>query len=96
MAPYSTFAKDIAGLQTEDAHNAFGIRAYYKGVQNMDTQNFIELHFVDELLPGYFWIFPLPNGEANVGAGITSRPSKSEKNKPQTSYRIYCSTSSRF
>ncbi len=76
---YSTFAKDIAGLQTEDAHNAFGIRAYYKGVQNMDTQNFIELHFVDELVPGYFWIFPLPNGEANVGAGIRADHQKSKK-----------------
>jgi flavin-dependent dehydrogenase len=36
------------------------------------TQNFIELHFLEELLPGYFWIFPLPNGMANVGAGMFS------------------------
>jgi geranylgeranyl reductase family protein len=76
---YSTFAKNIALLQTEDAHNAFGIRAYYKNVQNMDAQNFIELHFVDELLPGYFWIFPLPNGEANVGAGIRADHQKNKK-----------------
>jgi flavin-dependent dehydrogenase len=38
----------------------------------MDAENFIELHFLKELLPGYFWIFPLPNGEANVGLGIRS------------------------
>lgn len=38
----------------------------------MDPDNFIELHFLKELLPGYFWIFPLPNGEANVGIGVRS------------------------
>jgi flavin-dependent dehydrogenase len=38
----------------------------------MHDQNFIELHFLEELLPGYFWIFPLPNGMANVGAGMLS------------------------
>lgn len=67
---YSQFAKDIGKLETEEEHNCFGLRAYYKGVSNLDEHNFIELHFIDEFLPGYFWIFPLPNGEANVGAGI--------------------------
>jgi flavin-dependent dehydrogenase len=38
----------------------------------LHQQNFIELHFLEELLPGYFWIFPLPNGMANVGAGMLS------------------------
>jgi geranylgeranyl reductase family protein len=66
----STFAKEIAGLKTEPAHNCFGLRAYYKNVSGLDHQNFIELHFLKEFLPGYFWIFPLPNGEANIGAGI--------------------------
>jgi geranylgeranyl reductase family protein len=67
---YSTFTKDIAKIPTEAEHNCYGLRAYYKGVRNMDAENFIELHFIKDLLPGYFWIFPLPNGEANVGLGI--------------------------
>ena len=67
---YSTFAKDIAGLQTEPAHNCFGLRAYYKNVSGLDQQNFIELHFLKDFLPGYFWIFPLPNGYVNVGVGM--------------------------
>ena len=67
---YSSFAKDVAGLVTEPQHNCFGLRTYYRNVAGLDAENFIELHFVDEFLPGYFWIFPLPNGEANVGAGI--------------------------
>ena len=67
---YSTFAKDIAGLQTEPEHNCFGLRAYYKNVSGLDQQNFIELHFLKDFLPGYFWIFPLPNGYVNVGVGM--------------------------
>lgn len=51
---------------------AVGLRAYYEGVSGMHTENFIELHFLKEMLPGYFWIFPLPNGMANVGVGILS------------------------
>ena len=38
----------------------------------MHPQNFIELHFLEDMLPGYFWIFPLPNGQANIGAGMLS------------------------
>jgi len=67
---YSAFTKDIGGLLTEPAHNCFGLRAYYKNVKGMDEENFIELHFLNEILPGYFWIFPLPNGYANVGVGM--------------------------
>ena len=67
---YSTFAKEIAGLKTEPAHNCFGLRAYYSGISRLDHQNFIELHFLKDFLPGYFWIFPLPNGEANIGVGM--------------------------
>ncbi len=68
----SIVAKKLAGLKKENNHYCAGIRAYYKGVTNLHPQHFIELHFLEELLPGYFWIFPLPNGEANVGAGMLS------------------------
>lgn len=68
----SVVAKKLAGIKKENNHYCAGIRAYYKGVEGMHPQNFIELHFLEELLPGYFWIFPLPNGEANVGAGMLS------------------------
>ena len=49
-----------------------GLRAYYSGVADMHKENFIELHFLKNTLPGYFWIFPLPNGGANVGIGMES------------------------
>ncbi|MGN6568750.1 MAG: NAD(P)/FAD-dependent oxidoreductase, partial [Flavipsychrobacter sp.] len=57
---------------------AVGLRAYYEGVSDMHQDNFIELHFLPEVLPGYFWIFPLPNGMANVGVGILSEVVRSK------------------
>lgn len=69
---HSSFSKNIAGIKMEPDHYVAGIRAYYKNVTGMNADNFIELHFIKSLLPGYFWIFPLPNGEANVGVGMLS------------------------
>lgn len=56
-----------------------GLRGYYTGVQGMHPENFIELHFLKEVLPGYFWIFPLPNGEANVGIGLDAAVARRKK-----------------
>ena len=53
-------------------HNAAAVRAYYENVGGNHADNFIELHFLKDYLPGYFWIFPLPNGGANVGFGMLS------------------------
>lgn len=62
------------GVETFDEnHNAVALRAYYTNVK--DLTDSIELHFLDEVQPGYFWIFPLnkQTGEANVGLGMLSR-----------------------
>ena len=69
---HSTFSRKQAGLEKDLNHHAGAIRAYYKGVKGMSKDNFIELHFIKSIVPGYFWIFPLPNGEANVGLGMRS------------------------
>ncbi|MBK7967215.1 MAG: geranylgeranyl reductase family protein [Bacteroidetes bacterium] len=69
---HSRFAKEVGGIQMEEEHYCAGLRAYYKGVKDLDPNGYIELHFVKDFLPGYFWIFPLPNGYANVGVGMRS------------------------
>jgi geranylgeranyl reductase family protein len=66
----SIAAKKLANLHLDPNHYSGGIRTYYKGVKDLDPNGFIELIFIKKYLPGYFWIFPLPNGEANVGAGM--------------------------
>jgi len=58
---------------------AVGLRAYYEGVTGMHDEQFIELHFLPEMLPGYLWIFPLPGGMANVGVGILSETIRKKK-----------------
>jgi len=69
---HSSFTRDVAKIKMEPKYYAAGIRAYYKGVKGMHEDSFIELHFLKNLLPGYLWIFPLPNGEANVGMDMLS------------------------
>lgn len=68
----SHFARHVGKLPMEPRHHCAGVRAYYQGVKDLDAQGFIELIFLEELLPGYLWIFPLPNGRANVGLGLRS------------------------
>lgn len=53
------------GLEKPEAS---AVRAYYKNI--LDLKPLVnEFHFFKEF-PGYFWIFPLANGGANVGFGI--------------------------
>ncbi len=66
----SRFSRHEAGLEMIPRHYAASVRTYYRGVQGFHPDNFIELHFLSELNPGYFWLFPLPNGLANIGLGI--------------------------
>jgi len=75
----SMVAKKMAGHSVEPAHYSAGIRAYYKNVGGLHQQNYIELHFLKELQPGYLWIFPLPNGAANVGVGMLSKAVSAKK-----------------
>lgn len=76
---HSSFTKEVANIRMEPAFYAAGVRAYYKNVKGAHADNFIELHFLKPLLPGYLWIFPLPNGEANVGMDMISEAVRSRK-----------------
>jgi len=69
---HSSFARHYAGLEKDLKHQAGAVRAYFQNVSHMHEHNFIELHFIKSIIPGYFWIFPLPNGQANVGLGMRS------------------------
>ena len=75
----SLVAKKLAKHTMEPAHFSAGIRAYYKNVTGMHERNFIELHFLKELQPGYLWIFPLPNGLTNVGVCMLSKSVSAKK-----------------
>jgi menaquinone-9 beta-reductase len=76
---HSAFARHQAGMAQEPEHYCAGLRAYYKNVAGLDRDNFIELHFLKDFLPGYFWVFPLPGGHANVGVGMLSEAVSKKK-----------------
>jgi flavin-dependent dehydrogenase len=52
-----------------ETEGAFAVRAYYEGVQLSHPRS-MAFFWVEELLPAYGWIFPLPGGRANVGLGM--------------------------
>ncbi|HED10945.1 MAG TPA: NAD(P)/FAD-dependent oxidoreductase [Caldithrix abyssi] len=67
-----------SGLYNHDPrHWVVALRQYYTGVQTRDNQ--IEIHYLRETQPGYFWIFPLAGGWTNVGVGMLHDTIKKEK-----------------
>ncbi|TYZ06572.1 geranylgeranyl reductase family protein [Hymenobacter lutimineralis] len=75
----SAFSRQVGGHALDPAHHCAGLRVYYRGVRGLHPHNYIELHFHQEFLPGYLWIFPLPNGEANVGVGMLTSAVAAQK-----------------
>jgi geranylgeranyl reductase family protein len=75
----SMVRKNFLNDNTSAKAYAVGLRAYYTGVTGLHPENFIELHFLPEMLPGYLWIFPMPNGIVNVGVGILSERIRAKK-----------------
>ena len=57
-------------------NTAVAIRCYYEGIDGLTDQ--IELHYVSEVKPGYFWLFPAGEGRANIGIGLSKDDAKKE------------------
>ncbi|MEE2811734.1 MAG: geranylgeranyl reductase family protein [Candidatus Thermoplasmatota archaeon] len=52
-------------------HYCGAYREYWTGVGGCeDWKGAIEIHFIDGVIPGYFWIFPVGDGIVNVGIGM--------------------------
>ncbi|HEY0610943.1 MAG TPA: NAD(P)/FAD-dependent oxidoreductase [Chitinophaga sp.] len=64
-------AKKLTGIQMNRKHHVAAVRAYYTGLADMED-TCTEIYFDKKYLPGYFWIFPIQGGLANVGMGILS------------------------
>lgn len=55
----------------ERNHWSSAFREYYTDVKGCKPENGeMEIHFVNGILPGYFWIFPAGDGLVNVGTGM--------------------------
>lgn len=69
---HSIVSKYLGDIKVEKTHYSAGLRVYYENVASFHEENFIELHFFKDILPGYLWIFPLAGNKANVGIGMLS------------------------
>lgn len=66
---YKSVVARRTGVYTVDLrHWIVALRCYYQEVAGLTDQ--IELHYVGDVLPGYFWLFPLEPGYANIGIGM--------------------------
>ena len=68
---HSRIAREY-GIEVDKNHHCAGLRQYWQGVEALHPNGFIELHFIKDVLPGYFWIFPMTNNRVNVGIGMLS------------------------
>ncbi|TNE81215.1 MAG: geranylgeranyl reductase family protein [Bacteroidetes bacterium] len=67
----SFVARKFANHKLDRKHHCGALRIYYEGVE-FESREKIELHFIEDVLPGYLWIFPMANNKANVGIGMLS------------------------
>ena len=75
--PNSIVSKKAGLYKMDMNHTAIGVRCYYENVGDLTDQ--IELHYVNEINPGYFWIFPSGGKTANIGVGLQSSIIKQKK-----------------
>lgn len=69
------------GIKKEKSHSAGGLRQYYKNIDNPFDGGALEFFLLDKKFCGYFWIFHLPNNEANVGIGALGNQPSGQKVK---------------
>ena len=72
----SIIARKLDAYKRGMDNTAVAIRCYYEGVEGLSNQ--IELHYISEVKPGYFWLFPAGNNRANIGIGLSKNDAKKE------------------
>ena len=75
---HSQVAKHLADFKVDKNHYGGSVRAYFSNVKNISPEiNEVYLH--RDVIPGYFWLFPVSPTEANVGVGMHSTYITKEK-----------------
>ena len=64
----STVARLMRGSAPPRRDRFIASRAYFDNVEGPDDQ--LDLYFDRSCYPGFYWLFPTGNGEANVGLGL--------------------------
>jgi len=69
---HSPVAKSLANYKVDHNHYGGSVRAYYSALTNISSAT-NEVYVSKDVLPGYFWLFPLSETSANIGLGMHSR-----------------------
>ena len=64
----SVVAQKTGCLKFAPEHTCSAMRGYYSGLTGLRGN--VEIHFLPECMPGYFWIFPTGPSSANIGVGM--------------------------
>ena len=70
---HSMLLHSLGERKIDRRHYAGSLRQYWRGVSGMHPKNLIEIYFPKGLPMSYFYMFPLPQGEVNVGFGMVSQ-----------------------
>jgi geranylgeranyl reductase family protein len=76
---WSAVRRAAAPERSPDLGTWHAFRQYFRGVD--DERQWVL--FERDLLPGYAWVFPLPDGRANVGFGVLRGPGVTGKSLKQ-------------
>jgi geranylgeranyl reductase family protein len=74
------------GLLKQTPPMLIAARTYFEGINGLEDR--LHLRFDGVPLPGYGWIFPLPDGSANVGAGFVPRAGRTPAT-PAAAFEIF-------
>ena len=67
--PISRYILDANKVSKQDRkHYSSALREYWNDIEGNDGD--FEIHFIDGILPGYFWIFPISETKFNIGVGM--------------------------
>lgn len=69
---HSVVLRKLDERKIDRRHYVAALRQYWTGIEGIHPRGLLEIYFPKSLPMSYFWIFPLPNGEANVGYGMAS------------------------
>ncbi|GMQ78204.1 MAG: NAD(P)/FAD-dependent oxidoreductase [Anaerolineae bacterium] len=64
----STIARTVRPDIHKDSHRAVALRCYIQDIEELPHK--VEFYLYRAILPGYAWIFPLGEGQANLGLGM--------------------------
>lgn len=76
---HSTLLHYLGERKIDRRHYAASVRQYWKGIADMHPDHLLEAYFPKNRQMSYFWIFPLPGGEMNVGYGMVSEVASRKK-----------------